>query len=64
MCVYVFISSHLSSTQADFEMVEVLGSFGGKAGPDHQWSYRPKGAEVIRQSGIALSVGEVTVTVT
>lgn len=64
VCARAFISSHLFSTQADIEVVEVLGSFGGKARTIHQWSYRPKEAEVKTQGGIALCVGEVTVTVT
>lgn len=61
MCVCV--SSHPSSTQADIEVVEVLCSFGGKTWTVHQRSHRPKEAEVKGQSGIALCVGEVTVTV-
>lgn len=64
MYVYVFISSHLSSTQADIEVVEVLGSFGGKTWTVHQRSCRRKAAEVKSQSDISLCVGEVTVTVT
>lgn len=57
-------SSHLSSTQADVEVVEVLGSFGGEARAIHQRSYIPKEAEVISQSHVAFCVGELTVTVT
>lgn len=41
----VLISSHLSSTQANIELVEILGSFGGKARTVHQWP-RSKEAEV------------------
>lgn len=61
--VSVFISSYLFSTQADIELVEVLGSFGGKARAIHQDSYRPKQAEVKSETDVALCVGEVTVTV-
>lgn len=64
MFVCVFISSHLSSAQADIELMEVLCSFGGEARTVHQQSHRPKEAEVKSQSCIALCVGEVTVTVT
>lgn len=64
VCVCVFISSHLSPTQADVKLVEVLGSFGGEARTVHQRSHRPEEAEVKSQSGVALGVGEVTVAVT
>lgn len=64
MCACVFVSSHLSSTQADIELVEVLCSFGGEARTVHQQPHRPEEAEVKSQSGVALFVGEVTVTVT
>lgn len=64
VCLCVFISSHLSSTQADIELVEILSSFGGKARTIHQDSYRPKEAEVKSQSDVALCVGELTVAVT
>lgn len=40
------VSSHLSSTQANIELVEIFGSFGGKARPVHQGPHRPKEAEV------------------
>lgn len=40
------ISSHLSSTQANIELVEIFGSFGGKARTVHQGPHRPKEAEV------------------
>lgn len=63
-CMCVLISSHLSSTQTDIELMEVLSSFRGKAWTIHQWPYRPKRAEVIRQGHVAFCVGEVTVTVT
>lgn len=36
VCLCVFIFSYLSSTQADIELVEILGSFGGKARTVHQ----------------------------
>ena len=67
MCVCVCACvrvSHLSSTQADIELVEVLSSFGGEAGTVHQRPYRAEEAEVKGQSDVSLCVAEVTVTVT
>lgn len=58
------VPSHLSSTQANVELVEIFGPFGGKARSIHQGSHRPKGTEVEGESDVVLCVGEVAVTVT
>lgn len=61
LCIFIF--AHLSSTDTDIEVMEVLGSFWGKAWAIHQWPHWPKWAEVKSQSGIAFCVGEVTITI-
>lgn len=58
------VSSHLSSTQTNVELVEIFGPFGGKARSIHQSSHGPKGTEVEGESDVALCVGKVAVTVT
>lgn len=57
------LSGYLSSTQADVEMVEVFGPFGGEARTVHQRAHRPQRCEVEGEGGVARRVREVTVAV-
>lgn len=57
------LSGYLSSTQADVEMVEIFGPFGGEARAVHQRAHRPQRREVKGEGGVARPVCEVTVAV-
>lgn len=57
------LSGYLSSTQADVELVEIFGPFGGEARTVHQRAHRPQRREVEGEGGVARRVCEVTVAV-